>query len=138
MEDDSQTALPIESEEGSVEYKLVVCDLPRRVESLKTQMSHRLLAGDGEATYWVGVLDNGVKIGVIRAALDRSIATLRTVAHGVGAEVIAADRYSVEGPLPEPVHHRLDRCVPADCRRWYARLRVVRLANYQPPPLYLP
>lgn len=129
--------LPAESDEGSVEYKLFVIDRPRRVEGLKTQMNCRLMAGDGTATYWVGVMDDGTKVGISTEALEASIAVLRRVAADVGATVPTVEYGDVEGPPPTRVHRRLQDQIPSEQARRFARLDVVR-AKHVPPPFYFP
>lgn len=49
-----------ETEEGNVEYKRCIINLDdSRLEQLATQMNWRLLEGDNEAIYYLGINDNG-------------------------------------------------------------------------------
>ena len=80
--------LPREVERGSVEYKLKLVECTAtRLEELTTQMSWRLEAGGGSATYMLGVQDDGVPAGLGAAELEASIATVRTIAAACDAQV---------------------------------------------------
>ncbi|KAI9197416.1 P-loop containing nucleoside triphosphate hydrolase protein [Polychytrium aggregatum] len=80
--------LPAEVEEGNVEYKLKLIDpSPERVQHLITQMKWRLSEGHGEAMYEIGVADNGELVGLTRADMDQTIATLRMMSQSLSAEI---------------------------------------------------
>lgn len=125
-------ALPAESEENNIEYKLWVRRDRKRIEGLKSQMNVRLLAGDGTATYWVGVMDDGTQVGIAPDSLDESIAVLRLVASEVGAKIDQVDRAAIEG-APCKMHYRLDAVVPKQGCREVARLRISRTGCEMPP-----
>ncbi|KAI8844234.1 hypothetical protein BC829DRAFT_446006 [Chytridium lagenaria] len=80
--------LPQEIEEGNVEYKLKLVNLPpERVEHLITQLKWRLAEGGGEAMYEIGVADNGELIGLNPRDLEASLSTLRLMGSKLGADV---------------------------------------------------
>ncbi|GAA6004591.1 hypothetical protein JCM10207_000948 [Rhodosporidiobolus poonsookiae] len=71
---------------GHIEYKL---KLPRpttlhRLEKLRTQLKWRLIEGGGTAFYELGVLDNGVLVGLKHEDMAESLQTLRRMLAGLG------------------------------------------------------
>ena len=53
-------SLTKEIEEGNIEYKRYLCNLePYKIERLISQMRWRIVEGEGEAIYYLGVNDNG-------------------------------------------------------------------------------
>jgi elongation factor 1-alpha len=80
-----------EREGGSVEFKeRLTKDLhlaDGRLESLAAQLRHRVLSGDGEATYVVGVTDDGGIAGIAPAAFTESMDVLSLLADEAGAHI---------------------------------------------------
>jgi elongation factor 1-alpha len=80
-----------ETEGGSVEFKerltreLHLAD--GRLESLAAQLRHRVLSGDGEATYVVGVTDEGGIAGIEPEAFSESMDVLSLLAEEAGAHI---------------------------------------------------
>jgi elongation factor 1-alpha len=80
-----------EEEGGNVEFKerlskdLHLAD--GRLESLAAQMRHRVLSGDGEATYVVGVTDDGGIAGIAPDAFSESMDVLSLLAEEAGAHI---------------------------------------------------
>ena len=118
-------ALPPEDDEGCVEYKCLVRGDRAHIENLKTQMNCRLRAGKGRAVYWVGVMDNGCKLGLAEPHYDASIKHLRTVITEIGAVIERIDRQIINTPPPD-MHSRLELVAPADAERWVARVTVTK------------
>ena len=58
-----------------------------RFESLAAQLRHRVLSGDGEATYVVGVTDEGHVSGIQPAAFSESMDVLNLIAEEAGAHL---------------------------------------------------
>ena len=89
-----------ESEGGSVEFKerlrkdLHLSD--GRRESLAAQLRHRVLSGDGEATYVVGVTDDGGLAGVPPAEFSESMDVLSLLAEEAGAHIDDVQTWSVD------------------------------------------
>ncbi|WP_323675433.1 GTP-binding protein [Halorubellus sp. PRR65] len=89
-----------ESEGGSVEFKerlrkdLHLSD--GRRESLAAQLRHRVLSGDGEATYVVGVTDDGGLAGVPPAEFSESMDVLSLLAEEAGAHIEDVQTWSVD------------------------------------------
>jgi elongation factor 1-alpha len=89
-----------ESEGGSVEFKerlrkdLHLAD--GRRESLAAQLRHRVLSGDGEATYVVGVTDDGGLAGVPPAEFSESMDVLSLLAEEAGAHIDDVQTWSVD------------------------------------------
>ena len=87
-----------ESEGGSVEFKerlrrdVHLSD--GRRESLAAQLRHRVLSGDGEATYVVGVTDAGGLAGVPPAEFSESMDVLSLLAEEAGAHTTRPTRPS--------------------------------------------
>jgi elongation factor 1-alpha len=80
-----------EQEGGSVEFKeRLTKDLHAtegRFESLAAQLRHRVLSGDGEATYVVGVTDDGGIAGIAPDAFSESMDVLSLLAEEAGAHI---------------------------------------------------
>ncbi|WP_135853910.1 GTPBP1 family GTP-binding protein [Halorussus salinus] len=80
-----------EQEGGSVEFKerltreLHLAD--GRMESLAAQLRHRVLSGDGEATYVVGVTDDGGIAGISHDDFSESMDVLSLLAEEAGAHI---------------------------------------------------
>ena len=80
-----------EREGGSVEFKeRLTKDLHAtegRFESLAAQLRHRVLSGDGEATYVVGDADDGGIAGIPREDFSESMDVLSLLAEEAGAHI---------------------------------------------------
>jgi elongation factor 1-alpha len=91
-----------EQQGGSVEFKeRLTRDLhlaDGRMESLAAQLRHRVLSGDGEATYVVGVTDEGGIAGIDREAFSESMDVLSLLAEEAGAHIDAVETWGVDGP----------------------------------------
>src|SRR6056297_3476913 len=80
-----------EQEGGSVEFKerltreIHLAD--GRMESLAAQLRHRVLSGDGEATYVVGVTDDGGIAGIGHDDFSESMDVLSLLAEEAGAHI---------------------------------------------------
>jgi elongation factor 1-alpha len=80
-----------EEEGGHVEFKerlsreIHLAD--GRMESLAAQLRHRVLSGDGEATYVVGVTDEGGIAGIPREDFSESMDVLSLLAEEAGAHI---------------------------------------------------
>eukprot|EP00940_MAST-03C_sp_MAST-3C-sp2_P001016 g1016.t1 len=80
--------LPAEVERGNIEYKLHLVDPSSdRLDHLVTQMQWRLVEGQSEAIYYIGVEDCGNPKGLSLFDLQRSVETLRRMAKRLGAKV---------------------------------------------------
>ncbi|MEF8886173.1 MAG: GTPBP1 family GTP-binding protein [Haloarculaceae archaeon] len=80
-----------EREGGSVEFKERLTKnlhaTEGRFESLAAQLRHRVLSGDGEATYVVGVTDDGGIAGIPREDFSESMDVLSLLADEAGAHI---------------------------------------------------
>jgi len=80
-----------EREGGSVEFKERLTEEVHlsegRLESLAAQLRHRVLSGDGEATYVVGVTDDGGVAGIEPAAFSESMDVLSLLAEEAGTHI---------------------------------------------------
>jgi elongation factor 1-alpha len=89
-----------EQEGGSVEFKERLTRSVHlsdgRLESLVAQLRHRVLSGDGEATYVVGVTDNGGIAGISPEAFSESMDVLSLLAEEAGAHIDDVDTWPVE------------------------------------------
>jgi elongation factor 1-alpha len=90
-----------EREGGSVEFKeRLTKDLHAtegRFESLAAQLRHRVLSGDGEATYVVGVTDDGGIAGIPHEAFSESMDVLSLLAEEAGAHIEEVKTWGVDG-----------------------------------------
>ena len=89
-----------EQEGGSVEFKerltkeLHLAD--GRLESLAAQLRHRVLSGDGMATYVVGVTDDGGIAGIPPEDFSESMDVLSLLAEEAGAHIEDVQTWGVE------------------------------------------
>ncbi len=90
-----------EQEGGSVEFKeRLTEDLhlsEGRLESLAAQLRHRVLSGDGEATYVVGVTDDGGLAGIDPDEFSESMDVLSLLAEEAGAHIEEVQTWGVDG-----------------------------------------
>ncbi|MDQ2049767.1 GTP-binding protein [Natronolimnohabitans sp. A-GB9] len=90
-----------EQDGGNVEFKErlsrdVHLEGGRR-ESLAAQLRHRLLSGDGEATYVVGVTDDGGLAGVDPDTFSETMDVLSLLAEEADAHIDEVQTWSVDG-----------------------------------------
>lgn len=80
-----------EREGGSVEFKERLTRTQHleagRLESLAAQLRHRVLSGDGEATYVIGVTDDGGIAGISHDAFSESMDVLSVLAEEADAHI---------------------------------------------------
>lgn len=90
-----------EEEGGSVEFKERLTEnlhlSEGRLESLAAQLRHRVLSGEGEATYVVGVTDDGGLAGISPAAFSESMDVLSLLAEEASAHIEAVQTWGVDG-----------------------------------------
>ena len=88
-----------EREGGSIEFKERLTRNTHlndgRLESLVAQLRHRILSGDGEATYVVGVTDDGGIAGIDPAAFSESMDVLSLLADEAGAHIDDVETWGV-------------------------------------------
>jgi elongation factor 1-alpha len=90
-----------EHEGGSVEFKerltknLHLAD--GRFESLAAQLRHRVLSGDGEATYVVGVTDDGGVAGIPPETFSESMDVLSLLAEEAEVHIADVQTWSANG-----------------------------------------
>jgi elongation factor 1-alpha len=88
-----------EEEGGSVEFKeRLTKDVhlaDGRLESLAAQLRHRVLSGDGEATYVVGVTDDGGIAGIGPEAFTETMDVLSLLAEEASAHIDDVQTWSV-------------------------------------------
>jgi elongation factor 1-alpha len=88
-----------ECENGNVEFKerltRAVHLADGRLESLAAQLRHRVLSGDGEATYVVGVTDDGGIAGISPEAFSESMDVLSLLAEEAGAHIEDVETWGV-------------------------------------------
>ncbi|WP_262180499.1 GTPBP1 family GTP-binding protein [Haloarcula laminariae] len=89
-----------EQEGGSVEFKeRLTEDLhlsEGRLESLAAQLRHRVLSGDGEATYVVGVTDDGGLAGISPDDFSESMDVLSLLAEEAGAHIEEVQTWGID------------------------------------------
>ncbi|WP_122090269.1 GTPBP1 family GTP-binding protein [Halalkalicoccus subterraneus] len=90
-----------EREGGSVEFKERLTRAEHleggRMESLAAQLRHRVLSGDGEATYVVGVTDSGGIAGISHDAFSESMDVLSLLAEEASAHIHDVQTWSTDG-----------------------------------------
>jgi elongation factor 1-alpha len=94
-----------EREGGSVEFKERLTEdlhlADGRRDSLAAQLRHRILSGDGEATYVVGVTDDGGIAGVHPEVFSESMDVLSLLAEEAGAHIENVETWGVDGPASD-------------------------------------
>jgi elongation factor 1-alpha len=90
-----------EREGGSVEFKERLTRETHldggRLESLAAQLRHRVLSGDGEATYVVGVTDDGGLAGIDPDAFSETMDVLSMLAGEAGVHIDNVETWRVDG-----------------------------------------
>jgi elongation factor 1-alpha len=71
----------------------------KRMENLACQMKHRVIAGNGQAIYVIGVTDAGAMRGITREEFDETVFVLGTIAKEIDAKVTSTEEYSINGGL---------------------------------------
>jgi elongation factor 1-alpha len=94
-----------EQEGGSVEFKERLTEelhlSEGRLESLAAQLRHRVLSGDGEATYVIGVTDDGGLAGIEPDAFSESMDVLSLLAEEAGSHIDAVQTWGVDETTTE-------------------------------------
>ena len=89
-----------EEEGGSVEFKERLTEelhlADGRLESLAAQLRHRVLSGEGEATYVVGVTDDGGLAGIDPDAFSETMDVLSLLADEAGAHIEDVQTWGVQ------------------------------------------
>lgn len=89
-----------EQEGGSVEFKERLTReihlAHGRMESLAAQLRHRVLSGDGVATYVVGVTDDGGLAGIDPDAFSESMDVLSLLAEEAGAHIEDVQTWGID------------------------------------------
>ncbi len=70
-----------------------------RLESLAAQLRHRVLSGDGEATYVIGVTDDGGIAGIPSAEFSETMDVLSLLCEEAGAHIEDVQTWGVEDGL---------------------------------------
>jgi elongation factor 1-alpha len=88
-----------EREGGSIEFKERLTRNTHlddgRLESLVAQLRHRILSGDGEATYVIGVTDDGGFAGIEPEVFSESMDVLSLLAEEAGAHIDDVETWGV-------------------------------------------
>eukprot|EP00924_Labyrinthula_sp_SR-Ha-C_P000143 maker-scaffold_39-snap-gene-2.79-mRNA-1 protein AED:0.00 eAED:0.00 QI:51/1/1/1/1/1/2/23/666 len=91
------TSLPPECEEGNVEYKRKLSDdRPDRFIKLVSQLKWRIKEGQGKCYYFLGVEDNGKKIGIDKVNMEKSLKTLHKMAKAVKAGIVNTKLFPID------------------------------------------
>ena len=82
---------------GNVEYKLkfeYMNDL--KIKKYATQMKFRIIEGNGEAIYLIGVQDNGQIVGLPKSEVEYSVDILRKMAKEINSCIKQIIKINVE------------------------------------------
>ncbi|KPN31262.1 elongation factor Tu [Halolamina pelagica] len=89
-----------EEEGGPIEFKTRLTRdthlADGRMESLAAQLRHRVLSGDGEATYVVGVDDDGAIAGISPEAFSESMDVLSLLAEEADAHIEDVETWGIQ------------------------------------------
>lgn len=99
---DTQKPIPTEIEEGNIEYKLRL-DLKDHIslKKLISQLSWRLnenqqITGRSEASYYLGIMDDGTVGNITEDVIDESINILKKMADSAKAEIYNIDKIQID------------------------------------------
>ena len=82
---------------GNVEYKLRFESMDEdKIKKYATQMKFRLIEGNGEAIYLIGVEDNGQIVGLPQSDIDSSIDIIHKITKEIDSEVKQTIKINVE------------------------------------------
>ena len=87
-----------ESDYGQLEYKYKLTDLTKNQKiRLTGQMKYRLKSDEnyGQATYDIGLTDDGFALGLTADELSESLANLNEIAQGADAKICAVKKHTV-------------------------------------------
>jgi len=88
-----------ESEDGNVEFKKSLSSdihlADNKRHSLVAQLRHRVLSGDGEATYVIGVNDNGDIEGISEDEFAETVDVLKTICHEADTRIDTVESYTI-------------------------------------------
>ena len=90
-----QGSLKPENDQGSIEYKYHLVDLSaERLSKRLTQLKYRInQPPKGQATYFIGVLDNGRPLGIDRQYLLQSLKTFEQIVHRTSVTINSLQIY---------------------------------------------
>jgi GTPase len=106
------------------------------MEGLKSQLNDRLLSGQGSAVYWVGVRDDGIKVGLTEHLLQSSVDSLGVLAQELGAKIASIYQEDVTNNNAQiQMHQRLRKLIDMSPGkpRWVARINISRPSPRYPP-----
>lgn len=89
-----------ETDDGNVEFKTRLtkqAHLGGRRASLTAQLRHRVLSGDGEAVYVIGVNDTGEIEGITHDEFEETVTVVSTLAEEAGAYLRQKQTWEVDG-----------------------------------------
>ena len=82
-------SLPPENEDNNVEYKRFLVNLTElKFQKLVTQMNRRLEDGDGFATYYIGVEDDGSFYNLTKAEKKESLTNFHKIVKYINAKIV--------------------------------------------------
>jgi len=91
-----------EKDDGNHEYKYRLINIDKdKLIHLSNQLLYRLVEGNGEAIYSIGVLNNGYLIGINKNEMDESLRNLSEIAKMVDATVCAINRNQITVQIDE-------------------------------------
>jgi elongation factor 1-alpha len=89
-----------ETPEGNIEFKNKLVEAIHlngtKKESLTAQLKHRLLSGDGEALYVIGVSDEGEIKGISEQSFSETVEVIEELSISAGAQVKDVETWDVE------------------------------------------
>jgi GTPase len=94
----SITSINPENDEGNIEYKYKLTNLTSETISKRmTQMKFRINEGNGEAFYFIGVMDNGTLLGLLEAEYTESVKNLYQIATNIECFVTKLSESIING-----------------------------------------
>lgn len=100
--DESKLFLDPEDDRGPIEYKYTLQLQDRSVwESRASQLHFRIQEGNGLATFYLGVCDNGYQLGLSRECLELSINSINEIMNLIDAECFSYQLFQNDFPVEQ-------------------------------------
>jgi GTPase len=128
---DSNNNLPAENDSGSIEYKYkLVGKSAERLLHLTTQMNYRIEEGGGECCYEIGILDNGLALGLNDSEFKESIETIQSMAKQLNCHTeILRVATGVQGKVAEILVRKQLRSLNNDGELCNIRIALIGTLN---------
>lgn len=96
-----------ENDMGNIEYKFKLIGLDEEKFNKRiTQMRYRLNEGNGEALYYIGVMDDGTLVGLEEEEYQKSVETLKLIADSIDCNILLLNQTTTNNKIIGCYHIR--------------------------------